>query len=125
MAKLYHVYSKTHYKLQFKIIFEKDPVPIASAEQYHIYIIQIFIYILLRESSRKMCSKTHQIAQFKSGEYAPIPLNIVCAVIQYQLFLYKNEYFYNFFLLQNFSKKFSKTHHLKKKFSGKHAPKPL
>ena len=25
----------------------------------------------------------------KSGEYAPIPLNIVCAVIHYLLFLYK------------------------------------
>ena len=32
----------------------------------------------------------------KSGEYAPILLNIVCAVIHYLLFLYKNEYFYNF-----------------------------
>ena len=53
-------------KLQFKIIFEEDPVrsvPIASAQQYHIYIIQIFIYIFLRERSREMCSKTQQIAQ--------------------------------------------------------------
>ena len=32
----------------------------------------------------------------KSGEYASIPLHIVCAVIHYLLFLYKNEYFYNF-----------------------------
>ena len=31
-------------KLQFKIIFEEDPVHIASAQQYHIYIIQI-LYI--------------------------------------------------------------------------------
>ena len=50
-------------KLQFKIIIEEDPVPIASAQQYHIYIIQIFIYIFLRESSWKMGSKTLQIAQ--------------------------------------------------------------
>ena len=40
----------------------------------------------------------------KSGEYAPIPLNIVCAVIHYLLFLYKKGYFYNIFFLQNFSK---------------------
>ena len=33
----------------------------------------------------------------KSGEYVPIPLTIVCSVIHYLLFLYKNVYFYNFF----------------------------
>ena len=27
----------------------------------------------------------------KSGEYAPIPLNIMCAVIHYLLFLYKQD----------------------------------
>ena len=57
------MYTPRRTKLQFEIICEEDPVPRASAQQYHIYIIQIFIYIFLRESSRKMCSKTHQIAQ--------------------------------------------------------------
>ena len=47
-------------KLQFKIIFEEDPVrsvPIASAQQYHIYIIQIFIYIF---SKRKITENVLQ-----------------------------------------------------------------
>ena len=38
----------------------------------------------LRESSLKMCPKTHQIAQLTKNLrsiYTPIPLNIVCAVI--------------------------------------------
>ena len=57
------MYTPRRTELQFKIIFEEDPVPIASSQQYHIYIIQIFIYVFLRERSRKMCSKTYQIAQ--------------------------------------------------------------
>ena len=57
------MYTPRRIKLQFKIIFEEDPVPIASAQQYHIYIFQIFIYIFLRERSRKIFSQTHQIAQ--------------------------------------------------------------
>ena len=56
------MYTPRRTKLQFKIIFEEDPVPIASAQQYHIYIYQICMYIFLRESSRTMCSKSHQIA---------------------------------------------------------------
>ena len=71
------MYTPRQTKLLFKIIFEEDLVPIASSQQYHIYIIQIFIYVFLRERSRK------------SGVYAPIPLNIVCAVIHYLLFSYK------------------------------------
>ena len=42
----------------------------------------------------------------KSGEYAPIPLNIVCAVIHYLLFLYKNKYFYK--ILAKYSHNFYK-----------------
>ena len=58
------MYTPSRTKLQFKVIFEEDPVPLWSAQQYHIQIIQILIYIFLRESSRKMFSKlTHQIAQ--------------------------------------------------------------
>ena len=53
------MYTPRRTKLQLKIKFEEDPVSIASAQQNHIYIIQIFIYIFLKESSRKMCSKTH------------------------------------------------------------------
>ena len=57
------MYTPRRTKLQFKILFEEDPVSIASAQQYHTYIIQIFIFIFLRESSPKMCSKTHLKAQ--------------------------------------------------------------
>ena len=57
------MYTPRRTKLQFKMLFEEDPVPIPRAQQCHIYIIQIFIYIFLRERSQKMCSKTHQIAQ--------------------------------------------------------------
>ena len=32
----------------------------------------------------------HPAIDKKSEEYAPIPLNIVCAVIHYLIFLYKN-----------------------------------
>ena len=54
------MYTPRRTKLQFNIIFEEDPIPtcIASEQQYHIYIIQIFIYIFLRESSRK-CAPRH------------------------------------------------------------------
>ena len=57
------MYTPRGTKLQFKIIFKEDPIPIASVQQYHIYIIQIFIYIFFRKISRKMCFKTHQLAQ--------------------------------------------------------------
>ena len=63
----------------------------------------------------------------KSGEYAPIPLNIVCAVIHYLLFLYKKmNIFIIFFvrILAKYSPKRTKLHHFKKSFSGEHAPKP-
>ena len=79
-------------KLQFKILFEEDPVPIASAQQYHIYIIQIqiYIYFLKRKFSENVLQTTSNYTiDKKYGEYAPIPLNIVCAVIHYLLFLYK------------------------------------
>ena len=33
------MYPPRRIKLQFKIIFEEDPVPIASAQKYDIYII--------------------------------------------------------------------------------------
>ena len=135
MSNLYHImYTPRRTKLQFKIIFEEDPLLIACAQQYHIHIIQIFIYIFLRESSRKMCSKTHQIAQLTRNlgsmlqyPYAPIPLNIVCAVIHYLLFVYKkmniftNIFFYK--ILAKYSPKRTKLHHFKKIFSGgEHVP---
>ena len=49
----------------------------------------------------------------KSGEYAPIPLNIVRSniIIIIYYFYMNNEYFYNF-LGQNFSKIFPKTHQI-------------
>ena len=86
------MYTPRHTKLQFKIIFHEDPVPIASAQQYHIYIIQIFIYYYFfkRKFMETVLQNTPNCTiDKKSGEYAPIPLNIVCAVIHYLLFLYK------------------------------------
>ena len=41
------------------------PIDLISAHQYHIYNLNIYI-IFLRESSQKMYSKTHQIAQLKN-----------------------------------------------------------
>ena len=91
-----------------------------------INIIQIHIYFLKRKFTENVLQNTPSwTIDKKSGEYAPIPLNVVCAVIHYLLFLYKNEYFYNFFL-QNFSKILSKTHQIApflKIFSGEHASK--
>ena len=58
-----------------------------------------------------MCTKKRWTIDKKYGEYAPIPLNIVCAVIHYLLFLYKNE-----FLKKNLVKYFpkrTKLHHFK------------
>ena len=52
----------------------------------------------------------------KSEEYVPIPLNIVCAVLYYLLFLYKKmTYYYNFFykILAKYSVKRTRLHHFK------------
>ena len=53
------MYTSKRTNLQFKIKLEEAPVPIASAQQYHIYILfKHVLYTLLRESSRKMYAKT-------------------------------------------------------------------
>ena len=77
-----------------------------------------------------MCSKSHQFAQLTRnlhGEYASIPLNIVCAVIHHLLFLYKNKYFYNFYytILAKYSPKRTKLHHFFKFSWGRMSPNPL
>ena len=118
MTNIY-IYTPRRTKLKLKIIFEEDPVwsvPIASSQQYHIYIIQIFIiYFLKRKVTENVLQNTSNCTiDKKSGEYAPIPLNIVCAVIYYLLFLYNNEYFYNFFY-KILAKCFPKRTKLKKK----------
>ena len=74
MTKLYHMYFPTSTKLQFKIIFEEDPVPIASAQQYNIsYIIPniyIYIYILKRKFTEIVLQNTpNSTVDKKSGEY--------------------------------------------------------
>ena len=43
-------------ELQFKIILKEDPVPIASSQQYHIYIIQIYIYMFSQEKEHGKCA---------------------------------------------------------------------
>ena len=69
-----------------------------------------------------MCYKTHQVAQLtkKSGEYAPIPLDIVCAVTHYLLFFYKNEYFYHSFF--KILAKYSPKRTIFKNFPGEACP---
>ena len=62
----------------------------------------------------------------KSEEYVAIPLNIVCAVIHYLLFLYKNKYFCIFFynILAKYSPKRTKLHHFLKNSRGSMSPNP-
>ena len=62
----------------------------------------------------------------KSGVYVPIHLNIMCAVIHYLLFIYKNEYFHNIFykILAKFSSKRTKLHHFLKFSRGSMPPNP-
>ena len=84
------MYTPRCIKLQFKIIFEEAPGLLLVRSNIIIYIILIFIYIFLRESSRKMCSKTLNCKiDKKSGVYVPIPIYIVCALIHYLSVLYK------------------------------------
>ena len=48
------------------------------------------IYFLKRKIMENVLQNTPNCTiDKKSGEYAPIPLNIECAVIHYLLFLYK------------------------------------
>ena len=128
--KAFTIYTPRRTKLQFKIIFEEDPVrflPIASAQQYHIYIIfKYLLYIFLRERSRKVCCKTHQIAQLTRN------LGSICSnTPKYSvrsntlsiIFYIKNEYFYNFFL-PNFSQNILQNAPFLKIFSREHAPEP-
>ena len=50
----------------------------------------IYIYFLKRKITENVLQNTPNCTIDKqSGKYAPIPLNIVCAVIHYLLFLYK------------------------------------
>ena len=94
---------------------------------YIIYIIQIYIYFLKRKFRENVLQNTPSCTiDKKSGEYAPIHLNIVCAVIHYLLFLYKNEYFYIFFykILAKYSPKRTKLHHFLKFSRGSIPPNP-
>ena len=64
----------------------------------YLYNSYIYIYFPKRKFMEDVLQNTPNCTiDKKPGEYAPIPLNIVCAVIHYLLFLYKNEYFYNVF----------------------------
>ena len=75
-----------------------------------------------------MCFKTHQMAQLtRNLGSMPIPLNMVCAVAHYLLFLYK-KLLELLFSLQTFSKNILQTHQTAqffKIFSWEHAPNPL
>ena len=86
------MYTPRFTKLQFKILFEEDPVLVHSniiSISYQYYS-NINIYFLKRKFTENVLQNTPNCTIVKkSGEYAPIPLNIVCAVIHYLLFLYK------------------------------------
>ena len=87
------MYTLRRTKLQFKIISKEDPVPIASAQQYIMSILFKYLYIFSYEKVHGDCT-AHQntpncTIDKTSEKYAPIPQNIVCAVIHYLLFLYK------------------------------------
>ena len=76
------MYTPRRTKLQFKIIFHE-----ARAISYLYY---SNIYCLKRKFTENVLQNTLNCTiDKKSGEYAPIPLNIVCVVIHYLLFLYK------------------------------------
>ena len=82
------------------------------------------IYFLKRKITENVLQNTPNCTiDKKSGEYAPRPLNIVCAVIHYLFFYIKNEYFYNFFL-PNFSQNILQNAPFLKIFSEEHAPEP-
>ena len=104
------MYTPKRTKLHFKIIFDKNPVPISSAQQYHIYIIQIFIYFLKRKITENVLQDTpYCTINKKSGEYVPIPLNIFCSVIHYLLFIkYKKLTFLQIFFYKILAKYFPK-----------------
>ena len=51
---------------------------------------KIYIYFRKRKIMENMLQNTPNCTiDKKSGEYAPIPLNIMCIVIHYLVFLYK------------------------------------
>ena len=63
------MYTPRRTNLKFKILFEEDPVPIASAQQWHIYIIQIYIYFLERKFTENVLQNTPSCTiDKKSGE---------------------------------------------------------
>ena len=98
------MYTLRRTNLKFKILFEEDPVTIALVRSNNISI--FYIYFLKKKFTENVLQNTPSCTiDKKYGEYAPIPLNIVCAVIHDLLFLYKNE-----FLKKKISKIFSKTH---------------
>ena len=71
------MYTPRRTNLKFKILFEEDPY-LARAQQYYINIIQIYIYFLQRKFTENVLQNTPSCTIDKeSGEYAPIPLNVV------------------------------------------------
>ena len=56
----------------------------------YLYYSNIYIFFRKRKITENVLQNTPNCTiDKKSGEYAPIPLNIMCAVIPYLLFLYK------------------------------------
>ena len=102
-----------------------------TAISYPYYSI-IYIYFFKRKFTENVLQNTPNCTiDKKSGEYAPnpyvpIPLNIVCAVIHYLLFVYKkmNIFTIIFFhkILAKYSPKRTKLHHFKIFFSGGTCP---
>ena len=111
------MYTPRRTKLQFKIIFkELDPVPIASTQQYHIYILFKHIFFFLRKISRKMCSITHQIAQLTKNLWSNYYFHIK-KLIFLQFLFYK--------VVAKYSPKCTKLHHFLKISRESMPPNPL
>ena len=95
----------------------------------NIYIIQnIFIYFHKRKITENVLqNKPNCTIDKKSGEYTPIPLNIMCAVIHYLLFLYEKRIFLQLFFykfLAKYSPNPTKLRHFLKFSRGSIPPNP-
>ena len=73
------------------MIFEEALKHIAGPQQYHIYVIYIVIYIFLKRKFTENVLQNTPIrtSEKKSGEYAPIPLNIVRSKTLSIIFIFK------------------------------------
>ena len=119
------MYTPRRTNLKFKILFKEDLVTISSAQQWHIYIIQIYIYFLKRKFTENMLQNTPSCAIYKKsawGVCSNIPKYSVHKNTLSVIFYIKMNIFTILFL-QNFSKT-HQIHHFLKNFRGSIPPDP-